>query len=334
MVLVGIGRTAVGDDASALDRYEQSQVHMATIVKVVVYAPTPAAATAGCDAAFARCKELNEILSDYLDESELNRFCAGGFGRRFKLSPELFFVLERAQYWNHESAGAFDVTLGPVIRYWRLARKTKHLPTPEKLAELKKLTGDDKLVLDPSDRTGQLKISGMKLDVGGLGKGYVGDEMIKALAKHGLSRAIVILGGDVVCGDAPPNAKGWTVAIASLTKSKEATAARTGSLILANAAASTAGDANQFVEIKGKRYSHIIDPATGMAQIGRRQVTIVARTGIDADAMDTAACVLGVEKGMKFANDHQAGALFVTVDDAGHTSETVNKHWADLPRAE
>src|SRR6476659_10862405 len=75
------GRNAIGADGGSLDRYEQSQVHMATIVKVVVYAPTPGAATAGCDAAFARCKELNEILSDYLDESELNRFCADGFGR-------------------------------------------------------------------------------------------------------------------------------------------------------------------------------------------------------------------------------------------------------------
>src|SRR5262245_3332599 len=152
---------------------------MATVVKVVVYAPTQAAATAACDAAFARCKELNDILSDYLDESELNRFCRTGVGRKVKLSPELFFVLDRSQFWRRESGGAFDVTLGPVIRTWRLARKTKHLPSPQKIAELKKLCGDEKLILDRSDQTGQLKMEGMKLDLGGLGKGYVGDEMLK-----------------------------------------------------------------------------------------------------------------------------------------------------------
>jgi FAD:protein FMN transferase len=334
MVLSGIGPTAVGNDGAALDRYEQSQVHMATVVKVVVYAPSPAAATAAADAAFAHVKELNDILSDYVEESELNRFCRTGVGQSVKLSPELFAVLERAQYWREESGGAFDVTAGPLIRVWRLARKTKHLPSQEKIEETKKLVGGEKLLLDSKEHTGQLTQKGMRIDLGGIAKGYVGDEMLKVLAKHGLKRAMIVLGGDVVCGDPPPNQKGWKVAIAELTKAKEGMALRRGSLLLANSAASTSGDANQYAEIGGKRFSHIIDPVTGLAQTGRRQTTVVAKTGIDADAMATAATVMGVERGVKFVEEHGGAGLFLELDVAGKAKEVATKDWSGLPRLE
>lgn len=334
IVLSGVGRTAVGDDGAALDRFEQSQVHMATVVKVVVYAPSPAAATAAADAAFARVKELNEILSDYVDESELNRFCRTGVDRKLKLSPELFAVLERAQYWHRESGGAFDVTAGPLIRIWRLARKTKHLLSAKRIEETKKLVGGEKLLLDSNEQTGQLTQKGMRIDLGGIAKGYVGDEMLKVLAKHGLKSAMIVLGGDVVCGDPPPGQKGWKVAVADLTKAKVGMPLRRGYLVLANAAASTSGDANQYAEIGGQRYSHIIDPRTGLAQTARRQTTVVAKNGMDADAMATAATVLGVQKGTAFIESHGAAALFLSLDEDEGRKEAATKAWNELAKVE
>ena len=336
------GRTALGDDGNTrLDRFERSEVHMATGVRVVVYASSQAAATAGIDAAFHRVKELNDILSDYVEESELNRLCRSPSGQPVRLSQELFDVLDRSEFWRRESDGAFDVTAGPIIRLWRQARKTKRLPSPKQIVDAKALLGGDKIALDSKARAAVLPTAGMRIDLGGIAKGYVGDEMLKVLAKHGLNRAMVVLGGDVVLGDPPPNAKGWTVAIAELVKDRETFSLQRSGLVLANCAASTSGDASQYAVIDGKRYSHIVDPRTGEAQVGRRQTTIVAKTGMDADALATATTVLGPELGAKLADKHQAAALFLSIDDgkrkeieARKRFESSNQRWKDLPKVE
>jgi thiamine biosynthesis lipoprotein len=336
--LAGLCRAAVGNDGGALDRYEQSQVHMATIVKVVVYAPSPAAATAATEAAFARVKELNAILSDYVDDSELNRFVKASPGTKVKLSPELFTVLERARQWHDQTDGCFDVTAGPVIRLWRSARRTKRLPSTMQIDEALSRVGAEKLILDPKDRTGQLTHRNMRIDLGGIAKGYVGDEMLKTLASHRLNRAMIVLGGDVVCGDPPPSQKGWRVAVVEPTTAnvaaadKQVAAAPLATLLLANAAASTSGDAYQYAEIGGRRFSHIIDPKTGRAQTGRRQTTVVACTGMDADALATAATVMGVERGKDLIQKQGVAGLFVSVDDAGRLNETSTTGWSDFTK--
>jgi FAD:protein FMN transferase len=336
------GRSALGDDGvGRLERFDRSEVHMATVVKVVVYASSKAAATAGIDAAFNRVKDLNDLLSDYVEESELNRLCRSPSGMPVRLSRELFDVLDRSEFWRRESDGGFDVTAGPMIRLWRQARKTKRLPSPKQIADAMTLLGGDKIALDPKARTAVLSTPGMRIDLGGIAKGYVGDEILKVLAKQGLNRAMVVLGGDVVLGDPPPNAKGWTVAIAELVKDRETFSLKRTGLVLANCAASTSGDASQFSVIDGKRYSHIVDPRTGQAQVGRRQTTIVAKKGLDADALATAATVLGPELGAKLADKHDAAALFMSRDEGKRTEiearkrlESSNQRWKDLPKVE
>ena len=130
------------------------------------------------------------------------------------VSADLFEVLQRSKEIYERSGGAFDVTIAPVGRLWRRARRDRKLPDPARLAEARPLVGSDKMVLDPKARTVQLKKPGMKLDVGGIAKGYAAQAALDVLKKEGITRALVGGAGDIVVGDPPPGARGWKVAIA------------------------------------------------------------------------------------------------------------------------
>ena len=183
----------------------------------------------------------------------------------------------------------FDVTIAPVGRFWRRARRDRKVPDPScSSPRPRKLVGSDKMVLDPvcADR-GNLTVPGMKLDVGGIAKGYAAQAGAgRPEASSGIRRALVGGAGDIVVGDPPPDAEGWTVAIAPVDPRP---AYRPPTLLLKNAAVSTAGDAERFVVIDGHRYSHIVDPKTGMGHEDRAAVTVVAPDGGTADALETTA---------------------------------------------
>jgi thiamine biosynthesis lipoprotein len=201
-----------------------------------------------------------------------------------------------------------------VVRLWRRARRTRELPDPKELKKALALVGYDKVRL-ADRRTVQLLLMGMLLDLGGIAKGYTAQELLAILRRMGITRALVACGGDIVVGDAPPETKGWKVGIAPL---EDPNARPERYLLLRNAAVSTAGDAEQFVVIGGKRYSHIVDPKTGLGLTSRASVTVVARDGTLADGLDTAACVLGLERGLKLVESVPgAEALFTVATENG-----------------
>jgi thiamine biosynthesis lipoprotein len=277
-----------------LQRFTYSEPHMGTLFKIVVYAADKTMADHAVEAAFARVVELDRIMSDYKPTSELMRLCAKAGGDPVPVSPELFFVLSRAQEVARKSEGAFDVTVGPVVRLWRQARKEKKLPDPDKLAAARALVGYQNIRLTEKDRTVQLLKPGMQLDLGGIAKGYTADEILAVLKKHGLTHALAAAGGDIAVSGPPPGTDGWKVVIAPLGD-QDARAPRT--LLLHDAAVSTSGDAEQYVEIDGRRYSHIVDPRTGLGLVGRMSATVVAPNGITADSHTKIVAVLGPEKG-------------------------------------
>jgi len=302
----------------ALTRFEAAEPHMGTLFRITLYAPDAAAAQPAFRAAFDRVKQLDEILSDYNPQSEMMRMCAVAHERPVRVSTELFEVLAASQHLAEETGGAFDVTLGPVIRLWRDARKQKHLPDPAALAEARARSGFRNLVLDAAVHTVFLKIPGMLLDVGGIAKGYTADEALRVLREHGIRSALVAASGDLAIGDPPPGKTGWRVGIDALNAPPSEF---TRVLDLHNTAVSTSGDTEQFLEIGGRRYSHIIDPATGMGLTDRIAVTVVAEKGIDADGLATAVSVLGLRRGLDFVEQHtQAGVMIV--DAAGRASQS------------
>jgi thiamine biosynthesis lipoprotein len=298
-----------------LDRFEFSEPHMGTKFRIVLYATDEATAKKASRAAFDRVAALDAMLSDYRQSSELMQLCAKAGGPPVKVSEELFFVLAKAEATSRLSDGAFDVTVGPVVQLWRLSRRTQRLPEPEQLAKALALVGWKNVVLDPKERTVKLLKPGMLLDLGGIAKGYAGDEAHKVLKAHGITRALVAGGGDIVVSGPPPGKDGWEIAIRPLLELEGNAGPR---LILHDGAVSTSGDANQHVEIDGKRYSHIVDPKTGIGLVGRMSATVVARDGTTSDSLTKIAAVLGPERGFKLIETVEgASARFIRLTELG-----------------
>ena len=297
-------------------RAEAESKHMGTTVRVVLYAADRPAGEAAAKAAFARIAEVEQALSDYKADSELMRLCKANDadpGKPRPVGEHLWAVLDAGQKLAARSDGAFDVTVGPAVRLWRLARRTQQMPDAKELAEVISKVGYRKLTLDPAAKTMTLAIPGMRLDFGGIGKGYAADQALAVLKERGITRAMVAVAGDIACGDPPPGKDGWTVEIAPLAAGRPV---RT--LTLANKAVSTSGDLEQFVEIGGVRYSHVLDPRTGLGLTGRRSVTVVAAKGIDADSLTKVASVLPPGKAAEVLKQYGAEWLIVTkeTDDA------------------
>src|SRR5262245_10833783 len=192
------------------------ETHMGSQVQLTLYAADEASAKRGATAAFARVAELDGIMSDYRPTSELMQLCLKAGGGPVPVSEDLFLVLSRAQEVSRRSGGAFDVTVGPVVKLWRRARKSFQLPDPDDLARARALVGYELVTLDPKARTVQLAKKGMQLDLGGIAKGYAADAALKVLKAHGCPRALVALSGDIVAGDPPPGEEGWKVGLAPL----------------------------------------------------------------------------------------------------------------------
>jgi thiamine biosynthesis lipoprotein len=310
-----------------LKRFNFVEAHMGTRFQLMFYAADEATANRAAKAAFARIAELDGIMSDYRATSELMQLCRKAGGEPVPVSPDLFAVLEKAQEAARGSDGAFDVTIGPVVRLWRLARRTQQLPERQQLALALALTGHDKVKLDPARRTVQLTKPGMQLDLGGIAKGYAADQVLLLLKKLGIDRALVAAGGDIAVSGPPPDEGGWKIGIQPLAGGDKPPSRY---LLLKDAAVSTSGDTEQFAVIDGQRYSHIVDPKTGLGLLGRVSVTVVAKNGLTTDPLATAVCILGPQKGLALVEGTEGvAALFVRKTDKGE--ETIeSKRWKAL----
>ena len=298
------------DRATAEGRFEFESKHMGTTFRIVLYAADKDAAKKAADAAFARVAELEDVMSDYKPTSELMRLCkqfATEVGEPVKVSDDLFAVLAKAQELSERSDGTFDVTVGPLVQLWRHARRTQELPDPKEFAAARQKVGYQKVKLDAAKKAVQLTTPGMQLDLGGIAKGYAADEALKVLReKFGIKSALVAAAGDIACGDPPPGKEAWIVDIAPIAKSQ-----KPRTLHLANAAVSTSGDLEQFVVIGGVRYSHVLDPRTGLGLTGRRSVTVIAKNGITADSMTKAVSVLDQGKALELVEATPGAAGYI-----------------------
>jgi thiamine biosynthesis lipoprotein len=292
-------------------RFEYEEPHMGTKFRIVLYAADQATADRAAKAAFTRVAELNRIMSDYSPDSELMKLCKQSATKPagpVTVSEDLFFVLSKARELSELSNGAFDVTIGPVVRLWRLARKDRELPDPDVLKVALTRVGYKNLELDPKARTVDLKVAGMLLDLGGIAKGYAADEGLKAMAKLGITSALVAAGGDIAVSGAPPGKAGWRIDIAPLPRSKQKR-----QLLLKDMAVSTSGDAEQFVEIAGVRYSHMVDPRTGLGLTGRRSMTVVAPRGIQSDSLTKMASILRADEAIQKIETIEGAATLIVV---------------------
>jgi thiamine biosynthesis lipoprotein len=297
-----------------LHRYESVEPHMGTLVKITVYTSGEDEARRAFRAGFDRIGDLDAVLSDYKPDSGLSRLTRTAVRTPVAVSRDLFTVLSASQDLAEQTNGAFDVTMGPVIRLWREARRAKRVPDADALREAASRTGYRKLHLDPARCTVRLDQPGMALDVGGIAKGYAASEALAAISSLDVRSAMVAISGDLAMSDAPPGTRGWRISVHDLPGDQ-----RVSQVVeLTNAAVSTAGAAEQHLDVGGRRYSHIVAPSTRMGLTEDLTVTVVARSGLVADGLDTAMSVLGVERGQALIDARaDAAALIVRRTAAG-----------------
>jgi FAD:protein FMN transferase len=326
--------------AENLQPYRKSQLHMGVEFEIVVHAADAHAAEAAMDRAFARVAALDKIMSDYNPESELSKLSETSTvqpgvstadppatAKPILLGNDLWQVLVYSQQLSRQSGGAFDVTIGPLTKLWRRARRQGELPAAERLAEARASVSYQFLQLDSAHRTAQLLRANMRLDLGGIAKGLAADEALGQIKRAGITRALVRASGDIAVGDPPPGERGWKIGIAPLDPDDPPT----HFVRLANQAISTSGESRQHLIVDGKRYSHIIDPRTGTGVAGRSSVSVVAPRGMQADALATAVSVLGPEDGRKLIEQHPGVyLLMVAEDDAGQRREVQSPGFAKL----
>ena len=255
---------------------------------------SPAAATSAADAVFAEIARLNQVFSDYEPTSELNQLCAqAGHASPTPVSAELFDILTHAQAMAEFSDGIFDISLAPCVRLWRRSRRRGELPDAAALAKARALVGWPSVTLDPGKRTVHLAKAGMQLDLGGIAKGWTQDACLKLLRERfGVTSVLLDAAGQVAAGTPPAGRTQWKVAIQPLP------GAPASQLSLREKNIATSGDHYQFVEIQGIRYSHLIDPRTGLGSTVSRQASVIAATGVLADCLTKLGCLLPSERSL------------------------------------
>lgn len=283
-----------------LRRYEAVEPHMGTLARVTVYTSSEESAKQAFRAAFDRIQSVDRVLSDYRPESELSQLTKIAVNKPTRISDDLFAVLEASQRLAEATSGAFDITLGPVTRLWRDARRVGRPPDREALREAASRTGFGKLHLDSRERTAMVGVAGMALDVGAIGKGYAASEAIATLTRMGVRSSLVALSGDLAFSEAPPAQHGWRISVYRGDVPS--------TLELTNAAVSTSGSSEQHLDADGVRYSHIIDPSSKLGVTDDLTVTVIARHGIEADGLDTAVSVVGVERGLALIESRRDAA--------------------------
>lgn len=276
----------------SLERYEFHQIQMGTEFRLLFYSPSSELAQKARRAAFSRLEELEQILSDYRADSELTRILPRASNEPVVVSPDLFAVLAAAEEISLKTGGALDITVKPFVELWKIARLERRLPSPQELEAARKRVGYEKVLLNRRLQAVQFRVPGVKLDLGAIAKGYAADQMLEELKALGIRRALIDGGGDLRLGLAPPGQKGWKVRIKGEEKE----------YLLANCSVATSSGDLQYTEIDGRRYSHIIDPVTGIGLQHRSIVTVIAPTGILADGLATALSVLPIDRAMRLVD--------------------------------
>ncbi len=311
IVIVGGGIGGWEARAAEGREYQYTEAHMGTRFTLLLYAEDDEVANRAAAAAFRRIAQLEKVFSTYDPRSEARKLCAAAeVGQWVDVSPDLWKVLKYSREFSEKTSGAFDVTVGPVTRLWRQARRARRLPKPEKLMEAQQAVGYQNYEVDPQRPRIRLLKPGMRFDFGGIAKGYALDEAFTVLVQHGITRCSINGGGDVLVGDLPPTRKAWSVILHAAGISSVAPRLR----LPPRHAVATSGDAYQFLVVDGKRYSHLIDPRTGQAVEGHRESSAIARSGMEADAWASAGCLLSPDEIAKLVQGRDDLALRVFVE--------------------
>ena len=302
---MALALSCLGQAAESLQSHVFEKPQMGVPFRLVIRTEQgPDFAAAAASQTWSRIEALNQAFSNYQTDTELSLLGQGsGRGLWVAVSPDLWDLMIRSQRLAYLSDGAFDLTMGPLTALWRKSRREQSMPDAEELARARAKSGWQHLLMMPEAHSVCLTQSGMRLDPGGIAKGYALDAGIEVLKGMGVQHALLSGGGDMMSLGGRSLSEPWQIRLASLVEDEDVN--ETEDLIpLQDMAMATSGDLFQFVEIDGKRYSHILNPSTGMGLTTRSLVTVVASDAITADAVATTLSVLGPIEGRKWVKRH------------------------------
>lgn len=308
-------------------KFHFTQQKMGSAFNLVLVSDDSAKAASLATECFSLVDSLNRIFSDYDSSSELSRLNAQAGKTARPVSSRLWKIILQSREAYLQSAHAFDITVGPLSRLWRKTRKEKKIPDSLSVVQARELVGFQHVRMNPSDSSVLLAKTGMQLDLGGIAKGYAAQELIRFLQARGIHQALLDAGGDMAMSQAPPGTHGWTIAI-NLPEKTDALLPRR--LLLQNKAVATSGDAYQYMEYKGKKYSHIVDPRTGYGITSQRNVTVIADDGALADWLATACSILSIPEAKKLAVRKRAELLITELRNnriVYHATRGFGRYW-------
>jgi len=303
---------------------------MGTFARIVAVGTGEKKCKEAITAAMQKIRRVDELMSDYKENSEISQVNRLAHHQPVKVSKDTFEVLRKSIEFSRLTDGAFDVTVGPIVDLWRSAGEANSVPTEHQLELARSKVGYDKLILDANNMSVKFKVEGMRIDLGGIAKGYAIDKTIQTLKQKDLIGGMLDIGGDVRCFGKPDKKREkWLVGIQDPDKTENWPDKGAISLALevSDMAVATSGSYRRFYLIKGQKQSHIINTRTATATKGPTSVTIIAPEATDADALATAVSVMGAEKGLELIEQlRNTEAVIITTSPEQKLIKTGGAH--------
>lgn len=290
-------------------RAEASRVSMGCLYTIVAYGPDPSVVSTAAERALDEVDRLDRLMSHYRPESPLSQLNRLPPGTTAAVDSELFDLIAVADTYSRESDGAFDITVGPLMKAWGFFRGDGRVPAGEELSQLRRRVGYRHIVLDRASRSIAFDLAGVEIDLGAIAKGYAVDRAVATLRQQGVTAALVSAGGSTIYAlGAPPDSDGWPIDVED-----PRSAGRVAfTLTLRDRALSVAGRSEKSFEIDGVEYTHILDPRTGFPVRGILSVIVLAPDGTIGDALDTTLFVQGPAAARVLLAAHEGSeALFL-----------------------
>ncbi len=263
------------------------------------------------DEAVEEIRRIEKLLTTFSDDSQTNLINANAGIQPVEVDKEVFDLIYRSKKISQLTQGAFDITYGSVDkRLWNFDTNMTSLPDKDTAKKMVRLINHNSVVLDEKSCTVFLKEKGMRIGFGGIGKGYAAEMAKHLLKRNGVESGVVNAAGDLTAWGNQPNGKPWTIGIAN----PDAKHSAFSHLNITNVSVATSGNYEKFAIINGKKYSHTIDPKTGLPVSGIKSVTIICTNAEVADAMATPVMIMGIKTGLNMINQMKDIACII-IDD-------------------